>query len=245
MMVDGGMRMRENKLVMVAIIVVFVSSCVSAGQFALEYCGSEVAATAPQGYYEIISVHPESRNIFEVFTPPKNRLLAACVSEEDMGRILSDQEPLLNRYMMVQMYKETSCIPYALSDFRQYSDYLKNHHSDMIDEFKSSVDQEFDNVSELLSDGAESSVLIGVDKQVPLGVFIDKADAVGVAQLTRMTVEQEQNVGMVVTAGGFSMVLAAGEILYVYVYSRFQSQEDIDWVRDTSAVLVNSLVSSH
>jgi len=44
-----------------------------------------------------------------------------------------------------------------------------------------------------------------------------------------------------IMAGGVSFVLARGKLLYVYVYSLYENQNDIDWVKSKSRELIDTL----
>ena len=203
--------------------------------------GVRISVKAPNGYREIILVSPETRKILETFTPPSNRLLAGFVSEEDFDSIMKDEEPDFNRYILLQSNRNLENRDFSKAQFQILTNQLKEQQNTILQKEKSKVNKLLDDASKSLSDDFDTSVNIKMGEQITLGLFNDSSNSIGLITLARYAGEVGGDKFDYIMAGGVSFVLARGKLLYIYAFSRYENQNDIDWVKSKSRELTDTL----
>lgn len=207
--------------------------------------GLKIDIQAPVGFHEISSLSPKTRKLFETVTPPDNRLLAVFVSKEDLGRIMKGKAPNFYRFINLQVSRKLEDKNISNALFQQLANQIKEEHHSLLETFKYEVGGLIERGAEKLSAEYDLSIKIKNFKQVPLGIFLDKPGAVGLAYLVKNNVEVEGEQLDYVVAGAGSLLLIRGRVLYAYVFSRYQTQNDINWVRSKSKEWVDSLLTSN
>lgn len=207
--------------------------------------GVKIDVQAPNGFHEISSLSPETRKLAETMTPPNNRLLAVFVSEEDLGRIMKGETPEFGRYMFLQVFWKLENTNISNRQFQQLATQLKEQQNTLLNKVKDKVGVLVEGAAEKISKEYELSLKMKIGEQVPLGIFFEQSNAVGFAILAKYKVEAEGEKLDYVVAGGTSYLLARGKLLYAYVYSTYETQDDVNWVRSKSKEWVDSLLTSN
>ncbi len=206
--------------------------------------GVKINVQAPVGFHEISELSPDTRKLAETMTPRNNRLLAVFVSEEDLGRIMKGDAPMLERYMFLQVLRKLENSKISNAQFQQVVSRVKEQQNLMHSKMKEIVSTFLESASEKISTEYERSLEMKIGEPVPLGVFIEKPNAIGFASMVKYQLEEEGEKLDHVVVGGSSIILARGKMLYAYVYSTYKDREDLNWVRLKSKEWVNSLLMS-
>ena len=203
---------------------------------------------APEGFYEVSHLSEEVRKIGETFIPPDNRLLAIFVSGKNFGRLMKDEwnwvrdySGLGDKYMIVQGYRKDENKNVQKLEFEAFKEHIKQQHNIVYEKIKDRVDVIIKKGVEQISQEYDVSLDLKVDTPVPLGVFMDKTDVIGFASLMKgQALLNGTSVSRLVVVGT-SFLKMQGKILFVYVYSNFDTSEDLDWVRTASSTWVDQI----
>ena len=207
--------------------------------------GVIIDVQAPVGFHEISSLSSETRERAEIFVVPGNRLLAVFVSEGDLGRIMIGEAPEFKQYMMLQVFRKLEYQRISNAQFEQLVAKTTGQQNTLLSKVEDKVDTVLEGAADRLSEEYEISLKMTVGEVVPLGVFFEQTNAMGFASLAKYQIATEgENLDHVI-AGSTSFLLARDKVLFAYVYSRYESQENIDWVRSKSKEWVNSLLKSN
>ncbi len=205
--------------------------------------GVKIDVQAPTKFYEISKISPETRKIVEGFVPPTNRLLAIFVSEEDLEKVTKGELPELNRYMLLQTYRKLETKNISTKQFQIVIKQIKEQQDTVFNKEKDKIDKLVDNAAEQISNEYDTSMEIKIGEIVPLGVFYEHPNAIGIAILSKVQVADEEEKLNYAITGAFSTILANGKILYAYTYSTYKNKEDINWVKSKSKEWANSIIS--
>ncbi|MCY4390060.1 MAG: hypothetical protein OXC18_23425 [Desulfurellaceae bacterium] len=207
--------------------------------------GVKIDVKAPNGFYEISSLSSETRKIAETMTPPTNRLLAVFVSEEDLGRIVKGESPIFERYIFLQVFRRLEATTISNTDFQKLITHFKGQQNILFDENKDMVDSLLEGATKKMSKEYDFSLKMKLGENISLGIFLEQPNAFGAVNLVKYRVNAEGKELDSIVAGGISYVLTRGKLLYAYVYSVYETQDDVDWVRAKSKEWVNSLLASN
>ncbi len=196
---------------------------------------------APNGFYEVSSLSPETRKMAESFTPPQNRLLGIFVSEKDLGSIKKDGLPEFNRYMMLQVNRALEGKKLSKGQFEKLTATVKTQHDELYSQVKDKIDSMLEGAASDLSKDFDLSFKMKLGQQIPMGVFQEKADALSLANLGKYSGEIEGIKFDYLSAGGMSLVLTRNKILFAYVFSNFEIGDDINWVKSISIDWTDSI----
>ena len=234
---------RLFNLLCLVFIVISASALADTKNILVEIGGVRIYVQAPIGFHEISTLSPETRKLAETMTPPKNRLLAVFVSEDDLGRIMKGEAPQFERYMFLQVFRELENSNISTAQFQQLVAQVKEQQNTLQSKLKKDVATLVEGAAEKMSKEYELSLKIKMGEQVPLGVFYEKHNAVGFSSLGKYQVETEGEKLDHVVASGTSFILTRSKILYAYVYGAYKGQSDLNWVRSKSKEWANSLLS--
>lgn len=206
--------------------------------------GMPVSIPAPAGFHEISQLSPKTRKLAEAVTPPDSRLLAVFVSEDDLGRIMKYESPTLGRSMFLQVSPrlEHLNVPDAL--FSQLVNQVKQEQDAFAKKGKEEIGPLLDDAAGKLSKEYGSPLKLEVGETVPLGVFMEKTNAVGFAVLQKYRVSANGQLDYL-TVGGASIMRVKGKILRAYVNSNYESPKDAEWVRSTLSTWVDQILATN
>jgi hypothetical protein len=207
--------------------------------------GVTIETPALDGFYEVSEIAPDVRKLSETMVPPTNRLLGVYVSHNDYQRILDGEYPEFDRYIFLQVGRDLERKNISQKGFRKLSGYLKTQQEEILEAVESRVDKLFENTSEKLSEDYDVSFNMKVGEQVPVGVFLEHPNALGFVTLVKYQGNLDGEKLDYVVAGGTLVLKIKRRLLYAYVYSTYEKQEDIDWVRSESTALADLLLTSN
>ncbi len=209
---------------------------------ALAYIGGvKIHVNPPAGFHEIGTLSAETRRIMESFTPPMNRLLGVFVSETDLVKLMKDEAPDMKRYMMVQTNRQLEERMVSSEDFQQLSAQVREQQFTLMEKHRGDIDKLVDQAAENFSRELDSTFEIKVGEQVPLGIITDQPGSIGIGFLGKYQIEAEGQLIETVVASGITYALFNNKLLYMYVYSSYESPEDIEWVKTRTREWIEGL----
>ncbi len=179
----------------------------------------------PEGFARLDGVNKESDELLLKFVPPSNRLLLVATSPANVASIKKGKFVDLKRYMMLQSFRAGEGQNVSLKDFAAVRGGVEKQFGA---EGKGMKEIERDTNAQLKK--AKLPVDIKMGETQMLGVFDKGERSIDMAMLTSSQVGEEKAEPLVVAA---SIVLVGGKVCYLYVYATYNTQEDIDWARNT------------
>jgi hypothetical protein len=203
---------------------------------------------APEGFYEVNHFSESIRKFTETLTPPENRLLAVFVSGKAFGQIMKDDSTWIknnatlgDRYMMIQVFREDENKIVSSMEYAQFKDSLKQEQLPF-EKIKGRVGAIIKKATDEISKEHDIALDYKYDKPVSLGVFIDKPDVVAFAVLMKTQRVLNRTSTLSFQIGGTSVLKTKNKILFIYVYSNFDTTEDLAWVQAVSSRWVDQIL---
>ncbi|MCP4392990.1 MAG: hypothetical protein GY804_01785 [Alphaproteobacteria bacterium] len=211
----------------------------------VEIGGTKIDVQALDGFYEISSISPKALKLFDTLTPPTNRLLAVFVSEKDLNKIKNDENLNLKRYMILQVYKTSENKYISENEFTPFKTLIKNQHENLLKYSKDKIKSLLKDASKKLSNDYDIPLKINIGEQVPLSIFLEHPSAIGFTTLSKYQTAVKGNKIDTTVAYSTLFVKVKNKLIYAYVYSDYETQEDIDWVNSQSKSWVESIIASN
>jgi hypothetical protein len=182
-----------------------------------------VALTLPAPSREFEEVGDRLRSMaFEAMTPSANRLLAAYLQSATLKKLADGSTKDLGIYGMLQVprrYEYADCGP---NDFAEVRKSTAGEMGGVADQKIGDIEAEM-NVR-LKSLGADP---VSTGKPQALGKFFEKTDAAGFGMLMPVTAGKET----VQMAFGVGLMRVRQRLMFVYLYSRYESPETVQTLR--------------
>jgi len=229
----------SSKLLCLLFILISTLAHADTQNFQVGVGGTIIDIQAPHKFHEVTSLFPEFERFFKTITPQTNRLLGALISEEDLQRANENQEPKLNRYMMLQVAYQMENKSVSSAEFQDLTSTIKKLQKTLLQKIK---DKTADEVTNNFSEEYKIPVDIKIGEPVPLGTFVEQSDAYGFGNLMRYKVslgEKEIEYDMVT---GISFLRVKSRVLFAYVYCLYESEKDINWAKSKSIEWIDSML---
>lgn len=238
--------MKILRVVYISLLCFLPLFCTNTTQVNISIGNKELHIKSPDKFHEISSAYPEYKKMGEMFTPPSHRFLGLFVTEQDLGYVMKGQpKESLDRYMMLQTIKEIEPQNITHSKFISFKESMKKNIAISIDKTKQKANTEFDKVKSNLSSNYSIDYSVKVGEIYPLGVSLEYDDVLTLSYLSKYNFKVNGNNVEKVVVYGSSLVLIKGKLLVTTVYSMFNSQEDIDWVKIKSKEWVDSILATN
>jgi hypothetical protein len=207
--------------------------------------GEAVYIPAPTGFHEVSQLSPETRKFAEMVTPPKNRLLAVFVSEGDLGQIMKGEDPVLDRYILMQCYRQLENSRITGAEFSKLAGQVRQEQYTLLEKDKATRDSRIAQMSKTISKEYGIALNLKIGETAPLGVFMEKTGAIGFAYLAKCQASAEGQQLDHLVAGATSIMRVKGNLMYSHVYSKYATAQDLDWVRTTTSVLADQIQAAN
>ena len=153
--------------------------------------GVKIDVQAPNRFYEISSLSSETREIAEMGTPSTNRLLAVFVSEEDLGRIVKSESPILERYILLQVSRRLEAANISNTDFQKLVTHFKDQQNVLFNKHKDKIDSLLEDATKKMSKEYDLLLKMKLGENISLGVFLEQPNAFGFTNLMKYRVATE------------------------------------------------------
>ena len=214
-----------------------VANCATAVE--VDVGGETLVIPTPVGFVEGGSLSAKALALAEQLTPPMNRLLAFFVSADDAGRLKKGEAATWRRYMMVQAERQSEGLRIAPDDFFELRGVLTAQQKTL----QATVLKKAETVIENLSNNIDTELKIG--ESVSLGIFSEDQAHISIAGLARYQTSNQKPAVSYVVANAANVLHPANKIVFAYVYSGFDSRDDLDWVEATSVSWSRSILAAN
>ena len=214
-----------------ALMVLLFATCARAAPFAVQLGETRVGLDAPPGFADTtFTGSPRLQELAEMITSPSSRILLFALSDGDLRKFTQGDPPDFRRYMTAVTPRELEHERLGPQRFGQFADAAQRELGERVPAGKSFAEY-FDQqpigkssvVGELRRDPEVRSLLLGA--RVPPN--------------TRMqlpgTPKQQYALSTI------SLLLVRGKALSLTVYSAYDSQADLDWIRAITARWIDDL----
>jgi hypothetical protein len=191
----------------------------------------------PSPATNMMEVGYDIRELMEAFVPGGNRLLAGFLMAKDIPKFKPGYAPpVLTKYAMVQVPRRGEFMDVEARDFPKVVASIKQEFG-AID-----TSSTYQNAEEELKLRMKSmNIDANIGKPVPLGTLFSKTDAYGFGLIQSVSVGS--NV-MKVAMGG-AVVRVKKRVLFVYLYSEYQSEESVLWLRKTTEQWADAMLNQN
>jgi len=206
-----------------------------------------ISAKTPTGFYKISGTYPAYFDFVEKYATGKEiKLLSWLVPEKDYLRLKNNQKPNSGRYINLKINKALIGEYFTVKDFDELKGLVKKEQYTATNDLSGDINKEFNRISR----DAESDynlpykLNLKLGETALLGLFLDKTNAIGFTEI--MQVKGKFDSGSELTkAASQSLVLVRGKLIYVYVYSAYNTLKDVLWVEAKSKELVDLILNNN
>ena len=156
------------------ILLLTIWSVICAAGESIVIGGTEILIPRPAELHEISEISKEMWKLGERLIPNINRLIAFFVEEADLGRAMNGEIPLLQRYVLVQTYRETEQSSISAAEFRSIADTVESQQQALLDELSSSIEIAASHIEGQLSELLEDDISVGLGRPKYLGTIFNK-----------------------------------------------------------------------
>lgn len=200
-----------------------------------------VRVLLPFGFINGLERFPQIRATFEHLLTDKNsKLLAAFITEEDVGSLLARQAPTFNRLIRVEVPKQWENINFRIQDFMEVKRIVNR------DNFIQTIlsDEQINNLvkeKDTWLKQAHNGFGVEFSTMIPIGIFYQDDNSIGYAIFSKTNMKLPgQEIKPIVEVRSMCFVLRANKCFSLFISSTFNSKEDIDWVYSTSKRIMMS-----
>jgi hypothetical protein len=184
-----------------------------------------------------VEVGNDNRERMEkVLVLPEYRLVSAFLLSSDIQRLNKHDNPLMSRYAMVQVSRQSEDKDCSPLEFQEGIRHIKESAGET--DSKSAEDAEKERNMKLKSMGAEG---IELDAPVQLGSLFSKEDAYGSGWLASF----KQGSNSAKFSVGIVYLRVKNRLLYMYLYAEYKDEGTIKWLRDTMEKWADSMLKAN
>jgi hypothetical protein len=209
--------------------------------------GVTISARTPTGFYKTSDTYPAYFDFVEKYaTGEETKLLSWLVPEKDYVRLKNNQKPNSGRYINLKINKSFIREYFTAKDFDELKGLLRKEQYTATNDLSGAINKEFNRISR----NAESDynlpykLNLKLGETAPLGLFIDKTNAIGFTEIMQIKGKFDSGSELTKVASG-SLVLVRGKLLYVYVFSAYNTLQDILWAEAKSKELVDLILKNN
>ena len=200
---------------------------------------TKINVRTPDGFYDSSSTYPEYLGQLQAMYPESHIVLAALTPKTQLDTLE------FSRYMILTTLKRLTKEKISQKPFNGLRDEIREQQFTLMNEWRDRADQALIDGSYRLStrNGIEFKILM--NETTPLGVFFDNKKVISFS--TIMSGEKSVN-GInenFIQATATSIVLLKKKIIFVYIYSDYDSEKDIIWIEDKTKETVNLLIKNN
>jgi hypothetical protein len=239
-----------KKALMVLLVAMFVcTGAAGAGTKVVQVTlgGVNIQVPAPNEFSEVTDISPQTRKRAERLTLPQNRLLAYFIPDADIQRFKKGQAATLvyTRYTMAQTLRGMESANMSSQDFRDMAQRVRQEQNQFPERDRERAQSFVDDVSKDLSKERGVAIDLKVGQPRALGVFADGDNFIAYALLTKMKAAAGGETLEFILASASGFVRVKNKLIFAWVYSKYDSQKDIDWVRAATKDWMQQILSAN
>ena len=189
----------------------------------------------PEGLHDLLGEFPEMGPVAETMVVPTNRLLRLYVEPTFLVAMRNNVDRPLQRYAMAQTYRQAEYSSVALTEFQREMAPLRDN---LEQTMRQLVEQRLP--QELAGASQRATELFGDDVRLELGqlrdvrMFLDRPEVLGFVTIAPVNVSVGGHADPGLMASASITALVRERVLYLYVYSDYDTDGDLAWVQNTA-----------
>jgi len=239
------------KFVLILLVLLLKASIVTAAvndkNIVVNIGGVTISTRTPTGFYKTSDTYPAYFSFVDKYaTGKENKLLSWLVPEKDYLRLKNNQKPNSGRYINLKINKALISEYFTAKDFDELKVLVKKEQYTATNDLSSDINKEFNRISrDLESDyNLPYKLNLKLGETTPLGLFIDKTNAIGFTEIMQLKGKFDSGNELTKVVSQ-SLILVRGKLLYVYVYSAYNTLKDILWAEAKSKELVDLVLNNN
>lgn len=200
-----------------------------------------IVLEAPPGFHEVTQLSDYDRKLMESFTPDSQLLLGAFYTEADIGRVLKNEDPYLETYILVKVLKSREQGSMSKNEFNQFKAFAKNNIGKITDIVAKNISSLFKSASKDITELTGMIQGIEANQIVQLGVFNETDNSLSSAMLTRYNYSNEISDGSYVAAITNTLLLMQNKMLSIDMYRILEQPKDLIEIRSTTSAWIQKL----
>lgn len=165
--------------------------------------------------------------LVEPFILPKNRLLAALLTDGDLRFFAGGRNPKFDNYFVLQIPLSIEDRAVTVSEFQALRRGIREQQQSAQIQISPTVKRQLAQASTQASDRAGAKITINITEPIPLGVFEDTERSIGVTFLTKVSTEANEARSEDLMLSASVATVIRGKLLYLNGVCTFHSMIDL------------------
>jgi hypothetical protein len=203
----------------------------------------EITLPGPPGYVEITIHRERVRRLMEAGLPPENRHVATFAPPSGAKSV--DVGGSLHQWAIVQVVRS---IEYKAIDAQQFQGLRTSARSGWVEALKrveKRLGRLSDETSERIAEELDVEVTLGADKAAPIGLFLDRSNAIGMAMLMRSETKTSEETRQGVTLWTLTFLHVKDRVICLYLYHDQVRPNEVDLLKKASVAWADAVQAAN
>jgi len=207
---------------------------------------SSISIPVPKGFADSSAMFPSVFQFGETMTAKSNRLLGFFISDDDVKTLLSQSRPELHRYFMVQTLRAMEDSQMSSEEFSDVREKLKTQYKKIFRDNHAMLQAEIDRaVSQVGKVGdTKQNLSLKLGELSVVDVMSEEKFVTLIAK-TLVKVAVNGEIKEIPMALGVGTTMAKGKLVYFFCYTRFHSDDDLNWIKTQNQEWMPMLVAAN
>ena len=234
--------MNNMKKLLILLLISFsfvVSAYADSKNFSFKANWTKINVTTPDGFYESSNIYPERLDLVRTFYPDYLKVHAVLVPKG-----IPDTERL-SRYIILATSKKADKQKITQKFFDDLRELMREQQLTFINDYKDMIDDALEGGTSKVLKKYDVEIITEIGETVPLGVFIDNEKVISLNIIANSNISNNGINYPLLQVSSTSIVFVKNKIVYVYIYSDYDSEKDIIWIEDKTKETVNLLIKNN
>lgn len=183
------------------------------------------------GMLHASSVSQEVVNFLGQTQPSNLKTLDGYIERTDIVRLISGQDAVFDKYVIVVTPVASLSKDVTLKEFSQMKKYFRRKFDILLTKQKGII-KEFNQIK------------TKVEKVVPLGINYETDTFLSASMLASVRMSSNNGTAEVITqVATLNCVLIKNKLIFMYVYKKYKTENDLEWVKETGKKLVEEIIA--
>ncbi len=170
-----------------------------------------------------------------LMTAPGLRLLGVFILPEQLERYLEGEALDLERYAVAQTPQGLEGLLTTEANFEHFKARIRTKTSAQMETIRKTAQLAVDDKTRVMGEKAgDDKFSVKLDSLESAGVFDETPTSISTASHTTFTAKSKDKLVSAPVVYSTSAVLVKGKVISLYVYSRFNGEADVAWVKDVA-----------
>lgn len=194
--------------------------------------GAEIVLPQMADYREIFGEYPQLDALFRQFVPSTNTLQAVYLSRADIEALRKNPNGGFHDYIMVQSLTQDMVLRNA-DDFKVVKEQVKSGFKNT-DDMSTLAQKELDTASAYMNKTYKTNTHLAIGQTRVAGIPVDDAQALSMTVLANYGYSTQQGKVGVPMVMSLNVINIDNRVLYLFVYNKYKSDDDIAAVTRTA-----------